>query len=427
MASLRTLFRFMTHPMTIIAGVVLGFLVGFRFPGFSTHLKPAADIYIALLSMCVLPILVSALIWGVGQILRARETRALVGRMAVVYGIGLLVPCIVGIAVAVAFEPGASLGEEAHATLGQQLGQAAQPEQSASLLVFVQNVVPTNVFEALSRGQFISIVFFCILVGLALGVVRAQGADEALAVLNALYQTFSTLFHWVLVPLALGLFCIVAYHASQIETELVNALVRYVAYYWVAGIIVLLIQIIVLSVVTGTPPWTPLLRLKTPLLLAFATDNPFVALYSAVESLQEDYAVSRPIADTIVPFGVLANQQGQVLLFSFTSVFVAQVYGVALGPENLLILGLGCVIAGAAAVGGGAALAPILAPVLLAGGVPDALALVVLSTTQSVVANLSSTLTVMGTCNLTVLTARGARPPPALQHAAQQDTQESSS
>lgn len=418
MTILRALFRFMTHPMTIIVGVVLGFLVGFKFPEFSKNLKPAADIYIALLSMCVLPILVSALIWGVGQILRATETRALFGRMAVIYGLGLLIPCVVGIAVAVAFEPGASLGPEARATLGEQLGRAEPREQTGGLLAFVQNLVPTNVFEALSRGQFISIVFFCILVGLALGVVRAQGADEALGVINALYQTFSTLFHWVLAPLALGLFCIVAYHASQTDTELVKALVRYVAFYWVAGIGVLLIQLIVLSVVTGTMPWTPLLRLKTPLLLAFATDNPFVALYSAVESLQKDYGVSRPIADTIVPFGVLANQQGQVLLFAFTSVFVAQVYGVELAMENLLILGLGCVIAGAAAVGGGAALAPILAPVMLAGGVPDALALVVLSTTQSVVANLSSTLTVMGTCNLTVLTARGASAPPPPEDAA---------
>jgi hypothetical protein len=59
-------------------------------------------------------------------------------------------------------------------------------------------------------------------------------------------------------------------------------------------------------------------------------------------------------------------------------------------------------------VGGGAALAPILAPVLLGAGVPGALAVVVLATTQPVVANLSSTLTVMATCNLAVLTSRGA-------------------
>jgi proton glutamate symport protein len=94
MAILRALHRILTHPLTILAGVVLGFGVGFRFPAFSARLKPAAEIYIALLSMCLLPILVSALVWGVAQILRARETHALVGRMAVVYALGLLILCI---------------------------------------------------------------------------------------------------------------------------------------------------------------------------------------------------------------------------------------------------------------------------------------------------------------------------------------------
>jgi proton glutamate symport protein len=394
--------------MTIIVGVVLGFVVGFRFPEFSARLKPVAEIYIALLSMCLLPILVSALIWGVGQILRAQETQALFGRMAVIYVLGLFIPCFVGISVALVFEPGTSLGQDAQAVLGQQLQQAPSGKEVGGLLGFLENLVPANVFDSLSRGHFISIVFFCSLVGLAMGVVRAPGADETLRVLNALYQAFSTLFGWVLVPLAFGLFCIVAYNVSQAEPELLQALVSYVGFYWLAGIIVLLGHVLVLSFTTRTAPWAPIVALKTPLLLAFATDNPFVALYSAIDSLQNHYAVPRAVADTIVPFGVLANQHGQVLLFSFTSVFIAQVYGVELGLGGIAILGLGCVIAGAAAVGGGAALAPILAPVLLGAGVPGALAVVVLATTQPVVANLSSTLTVMATCNLAVLTSRGA-------------------
>ncbi len=407
MAALRALRNLLKHPMTIIAGVVLGFVVGFGFPDLGARLRPVATIYVALLSMCLLPILVSALVWGVGQILRARETQDLFGRMAVIYGLGLLVPCVVGMSVALILEPGASLGQETQEILGRQLQKAtpSQPEV-AGLLGFVENLVPSNVFQALSRGQFISIVFFCALAGLALGVVRAPGAEEALRVLNAFYQTFSTLFGWVLVPLALGLFCIVAYNISQAQKELLQALLRYVAFYWVAAIILLLIHVLILALVTRTAPWRPLVALKTPLILALATDNPFVALYSAIESLQKQYGVPRAVADTIVPFGVLANQHGQVLLFSFTSVFIAQVYGVELGPGGVATLALGCVIAGAAAVGGGAALAPILAPVLLGAGVPGALAVVVLATTQPAVANLSSTITVQATCNLAVLTAR---------------------
>lgn len=419
MSFLRVMHRILTHPATIIVGVALGFVFGFRFPEYSARLQPAADIYVGLLSMCLLPILVSALIWGVGQILRARETHALFGRMAVIYGLGLFIPCIVGIGVALIFEPGASLGNDAQAMLGRQLQQAPSEQEVAGLLGFVENLVPANVFDALSRGQFISIVFFCALAGMALGVVRAPGAEETLRVLNAFYQTFTTLFGWVLVPLAFGLFCIVAYHVSQAQKELLQALVSYVAFYWLAGIVVLLIHVLVLSFVTRTAPWRPLVAFKSALILAFATDNPFVALYSAIESLQKDYAVPRAVADTIAPFGVLANQHGQVLLFAFTSVFVAQVYGVELGFGGIATLGLGCVIAGAAAVGGGAALAPILAPVLLGADVPSALAVVVLATTQPAVANLSSVVTVQATCNLAVLTSRGQ---PVVPEASEEET-----
>ena len=64
---------------TDIGAHLMGFVCGFGYPELAAKLKPAEKIYVALLSMCLLPILVSALIWGVGQILRARETQALFG------------------------------------------------------------------------------------------------------------------------------------------------------------------------------------------------------------------------------------------------------------------------------------------------------------------------------------------------------------
>ncbi|MDJ0608664.1 MAG: cation:dicarboxylase symporter family transporter [Kiloniellales bacterium] len=410
--------RVLQNPKTIIAGVLLGFASGFYLKDFSHALKPVADIYISLLSMCLLPILVSALIWGIGQMLRQPGTRALFGRMGVIYGLGLLVPMVVTILVALVLQPGASLGDEAAAALGGRMAGAQQSGGEGGLLAFIGTLAPPNVFEALSEGQFISIVFFCALVGLALGVVRSPGADEALRVLNAFYETFSMVFHWVLIPLPIGLFSIVAYHMSEADTELLVALATYIGGFWVAGVIVLAFHVCVLAAVCRMAPWRPLIALKTPLILAFATDNPFVALKSAIESLQAHFQVEREVADTIVPFGVLANQHGQIVLFTFTAMFLAQLYGVELSLSVLAGLALGVTISGAAAVGGGATLAPILAPVLLGAGIPDALALVIFATTQPAVANLGSTLTVQATCNLAVLTARGAAPEAAQVRAA---------
>lgn len=222
------------------------------------------------------------------------------------------------------------------------------------------------------------------------------------------------MFHWVLIPLPLGLFCIVAYHMSEADTELLLALATFVGGFWIAGLAVLLVHLGVLAVVCRIAPWQPLVSLRTPLILAFATDNPFVALKSAIDSLQERFGVPREVADTIVPFGVLANQHGQIVLFAFTAMFLGQLYGVDFNIPMLIALALGVTISGAAAVGGGAVLAPILAPVVLGAGIPDALAIVIFATTQPAVANLGSTLTVQATCSLAVLTARGREPADSL-------------
>jgi Na+/H+-dicarboxylate symporter len=77
---LRQVLRIVTHPATIVAGVVSGLLFGFYLPEPAHALVPFAKLYVALLSMSMLPILVTALTWGIGQMLRNETTRALFPR-----------------------------------------------------------------------------------------------------------------------------------------------------------------------------------------------------------------------------------------------------------------------------------------------------------------------------------------------------------
>ena len=188
---LRQVQRIVTHPATIIAGVVAGLLFGFYLPQPARALVPFAKLYVALLSMSMLPILVTALTWGIGQMLRNATTSALFPRMALSYLLLLLlIPSAAAVLVCVGLRPGESLGEAAAAVLGQQLASEPAVESGGPIMAFLQGMVPPNIFAALSGAQFISIVFFCVLFGLALGVVKSPGADDTLRVLNALYEAF---------------------------------------------------------------------------------------------------------------------------------------------------------------------------------------------------------------------------------------------
>ncbi len=417
-------------PKTIIAGVVLGIACGLFARDLAFELRPLAATYIALLSMCMLPIMVTALTWGIGQMLRNPVTRPLFGRLAGFYGVGLLLPSVVGLLAVYLMRPGAGLSEDAKSALGARVEghkAATEPEPAGSglltrwiyqeevetggVLGFLQGVVPSNVFSALSSGQFISIVFFSVLVGLALGVVRTTGAEETLRVVNTVYDIVAKMFGWVLVPLPIGLFAIVAAAVVEIDTEMFAAFARFLLTLWVAGLALILIYAVITAVSARRSPLFVLNAQKEPLILAFATDNPFVALYSSIEALREQFGVRRELSDTVAPFGVVANQHGQILLFAVLVGFLAQLYDIQLGPGELVVLTIGCVVGGAAAVGGGAILAPVIAPVLLGAGVPTVLAAVVLATTQPLTAPLGSMLTVKATNMLAVLTAAGERKP----------------
>ena len=57
----KTIKKILSDPKTIIVGVIAGGLFGHYFKVEAQYLGPFANIYIALLSMCMLPIMVSAL------------------------------------------------------------------------------------------------------------------------------------------------------------------------------------------------------------------------------------------------------------------------------------------------------------------------------------------------------------------------------
>ena len=158
----------------------------------------------------------------------------------------------------------------------------------------------------------------------------------------------------------------------------------------------------VLSIVSRKSPWRVLSDLGQSLVIAFATDNPLAALQSAIEALQERFGVDRRVVDTVTPFGVLADQHGQVLLFTFTVLFLAQVSGVSLGWVAIVIVAVSCLISGAAAVGGGPALVPNPRADPAQCAVPDALGGRGAGDHAAAVAPLVSLLTVLGTAALTV-------------------------
>jgi proton glutamate symport protein len=399
--------RILTDPKAVLAAVAGGFLIGLYAKPVGAALYPIGSIYIAFLSMCLLPILITAIVIGIAGLLRDDNTRPLFKPMAGLYVVGLILPCVVGIATAVLLAPGTGLGPEAEQSIGALIIESPAVERAdGGILGFLAQIIPTNPFEALSANQVMSIVFLSVCLGLALGLIRHEAAEPALNLFQAIYDAFMQLFRWAIVILAPGLLLFISGVVAEIDAEVLLALTKFVITFYVGGVILMVAYMLLFWLAVRGPIVATLSKLSNPNVLAFMTNNPIVALPATLDTLEKDYGVDRRVPDLVIPFGIFANQHGAVFLLSFLTVFLAQIYVIDLGVQDYAVIAIGSIIAGATAVGGGAVLIPTVAPILGAVGIPTSLALVVLATTDNIIGPVRTALTLQANVTLTAMTAR---------------------
>lgn len=399
--------RILTDPKAVLAAVAGGFAIGLFAKPLGAALYPVGSIYIAFLSMCLLPILITAIVIGIAGLLRDENTRPLFKPMAGLYLVGLILPCVVGMLSAIALAPGTGLGPEAEQSIGALIIESpATARTDGGILGFLAQIIPTNPFEALSANQVMSIVFLSVCLGLALGLIEGDTAGPALEFFKAIYDAFMQLFRWAIVLLAPGLLLFISGLVAQIDAEVLLALTKFVISFYVGGVLLMVAYLLLFWLAVRGPVVAALSKLSNPNMLAFMTNNPIVALPATLDALEQDYGVDRRVPDLVIPFGIFANQHGAVFLLSFLTVFLAQIYVIDLGFQDYAVIAIGSIIAGATAVGGGAVLIPTVAPILAAVGIPMSLALVVLATTDNIIGPVRTVLTLQANITLTVMTAR---------------------
>ncbi len=409
-----SLVKIMTEPKVILASVLAGFLVGYVWKSIGAAVAPYGMIYISLLAMCILPMMITAIISGLGHILRSPETRKSFKKMILLYSLGLLLPGLAAIVVAMIGRPGVGLDIKDLAVLGEMVLGSGQPSRdpvtSVSLLAFVGKIVPHNVFAALSEGRIISIVFVSILSGLALGLIHSDKADQALHLTRVTYETFELIFTWVLYLLPIGLFCLIAGLMSKVNPILLRALSTYMLAFGIGLIFLLFFYHCLLWRLAGGGFLRPLQALQEPLILTFVTNSSIIAIPTCLEAIQEHLGVDQKVTELIVPFGIIANRHGVIFLFTYTTVFLMQLYEVHFNFNLLSVAYLGTVFTGMAAEGHGAAIAPLLTDVLKEISVPMVLAPLVLTVTFPIVGRLENLLTIYATSILAVWVGRPLGP-----------------
>ena len=172
----------------VLIAMLLGALVGWLFPAVGPALRPFAELFIKMVKMVIGPLVFLMVVTGVsgmGDLKRVGR----VGVKAVLYfEVVTTVALVIGLIAGNLFHPGAGMSpppaNDAQRAVVEKFAGVARDH---SILNFILNIVPDNIFGAFERSDVLQIMFFAVLFGAALVALGERGkkVEESIERLTA--------------------------------------------------------------------------------------------------------------------------------------------------------------------------------------------------------------------------------------------------
>ena len=352
----------------LVLGAVFGLIAGYL--GWAdfvqTYIKPFGDLFVRLLKMLVMPIVLASLVVGAASISPARLGRVGV-KIVVYYLLTSAFAVFFGLLMGNLFKVGHGVN------LGTGTGKAIQA-QPPSLVQTLLNIVPTNPFASLSNGAVLQVIFFAIILGIALTYLmnskdeRIKNAGTTLLrAFDGLAEAMYLIVGGVMQYAPIGVFALIAYVMAKQGVKVIGPLATVVVAVYVGLALQILLVYFVLLKIFGIDPIKFIKKAKDAMLTAFVTRSSSGTLPVTMR-VAEEMGISRGIFSFTLPLGATINMDGTALYQGVTVLFVANAIGHPLTPAQQLVVVLTAVLASIGTAGVPGAGAIMLAMVLQSVG-----------------------------------------------------------
>ncbi|KAF0994420.1 cation:dicarboxylate symporter family transporter [Geobacillus sp. TFV-3] len=314
----------------IFIGLILGIMVGAIFygnPKVATYLQPIGDVFLRLIKMIVIPIVVSSLIVGVANVGDVKKLGKLGGKTILYFEIITTIAIIIGLLAANIFQPGVGVNMKSlEKTDIQSYVDTTNEVQHHSMVETFVNIVPKNVFEALSTGNMLPIIFFSVMFGLGVAAIGEKGKP----VLRFFQGTAEAMFYvtnQVMKFAPFGVFALIGVTVSKFGVASLLPLSKLVVLVYAVMAFFVLVVLGAVAKLAGVNIFHIIKILKDELVLAYSTSSSETVLPKVMEKM-EKFGCSKAVTSFVVPTGYSFNLDGSTLYQALAAVFIAQLYGI---------------------------------------------------------------------------------------------------
>jgi len=338
-------------------------------------LEPVGALWINALRMVVVPLVASMLVVGVASVADLGAVRRLGGTALAAWLLLLGVSAALGLTLVPTLFAGMHVDPAASAALRANAAGLAESTADGlgrmpSYAQWLVELVPTNPVRAAADGAMLPLVVFSLLFGLAATRLEASRRDLVRDTFGAVADAMLVLVRWILALAPIGVFALSAGVASRAGASVAGALGHYLVVTTVS-LTALAVAIVAIAALLGRVSPLRLARALLPAqVVGFASRSSLASLPAQVEAARATLRLPAHATGFVLPLAVASFKPHGPLNWCALAVFSAALYGVPLGPTELLTVAGSATLLSFAVPGIPSAGMLLIAPVFAEVGIP---------------------------------------------------------
>jgi len=415
---MQKILKLMLSPLVLLPIVVLAVYVGIKFPSFGITLSPVGSYYISLMKLIVLPYLFVTITLGIARVASNPKAAEYIRRIVFTYPVVLVFVAFCGLGMALLLPPAgygdaksmAALGNMVNGNLSSEHGatdDAISLNKSSSDvgpvgLKILDRFVPSNIFAALSEGDTLKVVIFCIIFGAAMAKDIDSQTEDLFDLFKVVQTACVQVISWFTLMLPFALFSMVAAQVATVGVGPLLSLAPFMITQIGDSILLIALSVVIVSLRANISPWKGAIALRETFTLALTTQSVVACIPTAIREMTTKLGFSTAGVDLLMPLGTTICRIASTQYFVIGAIFAAQIYGIEMDFSKYAMVIVFSVAAGVASSGSSGAVTVVLISIVLdALHLPSEAIIPLLIAVDPIVTMFRVFLLVLGTCATT--------------------------
>ena len=332
----------------ILIGLVLGIIGGLiagptAVPWMKVWIAPIGTIFINLIKMVIVPVVLASIVAGVASIGDVKKLGRVGVKIMVFYLATTAFAVAIGLMFGTLMQPGKGLTIPAGAKAASKLAPPLQ-----DVLV---NIIPSNPFVAMEKGDMLQIIVFAIFLGIGITMVgaKAKPVDDFF---NGLAEVTYKIIDMIMNFAPFGVFALMMPVVAVNGPKVLLPLASVVAAMYIASIVhAVVVYSGTVATLGGMSPVRFFKGIAPAMLVAFSTCSSGATLPVTLKCTQENLGVRKDVSSFCLPLGATVNMDGTAIYCGLAALFVAQAYGIELNAGQYMTIILTGTLASIGAAG----------------------------------------------------------------------------